>query len=102
MSFAKGTHAYGICERCGFRYDLGEMKAETFKGVSKKNLVCPDCWDQEHPQDYLGTFKVFDPQALRRPAPDIGLDETNAFPTIRTLVPGLWLQIDIGNVVVTT
>lgn len=36
-------------------------------------LVCPECWDEDHPQNQLGRFPVDDPQALRNPRPDSGL-----------------------------
>lgn len=100
--FATGKHAYGFCERCGFRYPYGELKAEAYKGVPKHNRVCPDCWDEDHPQNFVGTFVVDDPQALRRPAPDVGLAEINAFPTIYVQAYGMWMQIQVGEVVVTT
>lgn len=33
-------------------------------------LVCPECWEQDHPQLMLGMYPVADPQALRNPRPD--------------------------------
>ena len=33
-------------------------------------LVCPECWDPDHPQLQLGMFPVDDPQGLRNPRPD--------------------------------
>lgn len=36
-------------------------------------LVCPECLDVDHPQLMLGSFPVYDPQALRNPRPDINL-----------------------------
>jgi len=33
-------------------------------------LVCPECWDPDHPQLMLGTFPVDDPQGLRNPRKD--------------------------------
>jgi len=33
-------------------------------------MVCPTCWDPDHPQLQLGMYPVEDPQALRNPRPD--------------------------------
>ncbi len=102
MSFATGKHAYGFCERCGFRCNLGDLKSEQYKGADKRNRVCPDCWDEDHPQLFVGTFKIDDPQALQRPAPDINLDSVNAFVPLYVTTYGMWMQIAIGTVTVTT
>jgi len=53
--------------------------------MKKTNLrVCPSCWEKDHPQHKLGTFKVFDPQALQNPRParndDRVLTNTNFTP----------------------
>jgi len=80
MSFATGKHAYGFCERCAQRWPLGDLKAEQYKGADKRNRVCPDCWDEDHPQLFVGTFKIDDPQALQRPVPDIDLSAVNSIP----------------------
>jgi len=100
--FAKGKSAYGFCERCGFRYDLGEFKSEFVKGIEKKNRVCSDCWDSDHPQNFVGTFKISDPQGLRRPVPEIGTDSINAFPTVTAKPRGLYVAIVIGRVTITS
>ena len=34
-----------ICDRCGFKYKLDELKKE-WTGL----MTCPDCWDPKHPQ----------------------------------------------------
>ena len=33
-------------------------------------LVCPVCWEPDHPQLKVGMYPVDDPQALRNPRPD--------------------------------
>ena len=33
--------------------------------------ACPECWDVDHPQLMLGTFPIYDPQALREPRVDV-------------------------------
>lgn len=62
--FAVGKHAYGICDRSGFRYKLNEMRKE-WNG----SLVGRDMWEAKHPQ-LEPRRKVSDAQALRQPRPD--------------------------------
>ena len=68
-SFAQGRRSFGFCDRCGFRYNLRELKSETVNLVSTNLLVCPECWDTDHPQNMLGRVRADDPQALRNPRP---------------------------------
>ena len=68
-AFAKGSKAFGFCDRCGFRYNLKELKSETVNLISTNLLVCPECWDPDQPQNMLGRIPVDDPQALRNPRP---------------------------------
>lgn len=71
--FASGKHAIAECDRCGFRYKLKELRKLSENGQTVNILVCPECWEPENPQDDLGKFPVYDPQALRDPRPDIGV-----------------------------
>jgi len=59
-----------MCDRCGQRYKLTELKKEVQKQRVFNLLVCPECWDPDHPQLMLGTFPVDDPQAVRNPRND--------------------------------
>ena len=68
-SYAEGRKAFGFCDRCGFRYNLKDLKTETVNLATTNLLVCPECWDPDHPQNMLGRVKVDDPQALRNPRP---------------------------------
>lgn len=68
-SYAEGRKAFGFCDRCGFRYDLKDLKTETVNLATTNLLVCPECWDPDHPQNMLGRVRVDDPQALRNPRP---------------------------------
>ena len=69
-TYAAGKKAFGFCDRCGFRYALRKLKKEVVKTKVTGLLVCPECWSPDHPQLLLGTFPVYDPQALRNPRPD--------------------------------
>lgn len=68
--FASGKNAIAICDRCGFRFRLGELKTEIIKTKKYNLLVCGPCWDPDQPQLQLGMYPVDDPQALRNPRPD--------------------------------
>ena len=68
--FAAGKHAISECDRCGQRFKLKVLKTEIIKTKKYDLLVCPACWDPDHPQLQLGMYPVDDPQALRNPRPD--------------------------------
>lgn len=68
--FATGKRAIAQCDRCGFRYKLKQLKTLTIKTKNVNILVCPSCWEPDHPQLQLGMYPVNDPQALRNPRRD--------------------------------
>jgi hypothetical protein len=68
--FATGKLAIAICDRCGFQYQLKELKTLTIKTKNVNIKVCQECWEPDQPQLSLGLYPVDDPQALRDPRPD--------------------------------
>lgn len=68
--FASGKHSISMCDRCGFRYKLKQLKSLVIKTKNVNILVCPTCWEPDQPQLQLGMYPVDDPQALRNPRPD--------------------------------
>lgn len=68
--FASGKNAIAECDRCGQRFKLQRLRGEVVKLKPVNNLVCPACWDPDHPQLQLGMYPVQDPQAVRNPRPD--------------------------------
>ena len=68
--FASGKNSIAECDRCGQRYKLKQLKKEIIKLKTYNLLVCPECWDPDHPQLQLGMFPVDDPQAVRNPRHD--------------------------------
>ena len=68
--FSSGKNSIAECDRCGFRYKLTELRREVIKTKNYELLVCPNCWDPDHPQLQLGMFPVDDPQGVRNPRPD--------------------------------
>jgi hypothetical protein len=69
--YARGKHAFGFCDRCGFRADLSEMKHQIYDQRDINLLVCDTCWDEDQPQLQIGRTPINDPQALYNPRPDI-------------------------------
>ena len=68
--FAAGKKALAICDRCGQEYLLKTLKPITLNDNETGLLVCEPCWEEDHPQNKFGKFKVYDPQALENPRPD--------------------------------
>ena len=68
--FASGKWAIAQCDRCDGRYKLKQLRREIIKTKNYELLVCPECWDPDHPQLHLGEFPVDDPQGIRNPRPD--------------------------------
>ena len=73
-NFASGKHAFGFCDRCGFRAVLNGMKKLTINEHVTNIKVCPTCYEPDQPQYRVGKLRVFDPQALRDPRPDTSQD----------------------------
>ena len=68
--FASGKTAIAICDRCGFRFRLRELRTLIIKTKEVNILVCTNCWEPDQPQLQLGMYPVDDPQALRNPRKD--------------------------------
>ena len=95
--FASGKWALGICDICGFEYKLKDLR-EVIERLKKTGLkACPTCWEEDHPQNLQGTFKVTDPQALRDPRPDAKNDR-GMFGWNPVFVEGI--EMMLGTVVV--
>jgi hypothetical protein len=69
-TYATGSKALGICDRCGRSYNLLQLHEETENRVLTNRKVCPQCLDEDHPQYQLGRVDASDPQALLKPRPD--------------------------------
>ena len=68
--FASGKNSIAMCDRCGARYKLTELRKEIIKTKTYNLLVCSSCWDPDQPQLQLGMYPVDDPQAVRNPRND--------------------------------
>ena len=92
--FAAGKHAIAECDRCGQRYKLKELKKQVVKTKTYNLLVCPTCWDPDHPQLQLGMYPVDDPQALRDPRKDLSYFQSGATGLQLTVTPGTAVDSD--------
>tara|TARA_Y100001938_G_scaffold145202_1_gene221376 strand:- start:98 stop:418 length:321 start_codon:yes stop_codon:yes gene_type:complete len=70
MTRATGKHAFGICDRTGFRYPIKDLVHEFNNGKRTGLRVGRDVADQDHPQNFVGRIKSDDPQSLRDARPD--------------------------------
>ena len=71
MAFASNKNPYAICDRCGFRYFLKELRKE-WNGYR----TCPECYEPKHPQ--LETRRnLADPEALNNPRVDTSVVPSN-------------------------
>lgn len=81
--YAKGTKAWGRCQRCDLRALLHEL---IFDGRYPWLRVHPECFEPVHPQERL--VSVYDPVALYHPSPESNntvapvLEAVLALPTV--------------------
>ena len=75
-SYASGKHAFGFCDRTGFRYKLRDLVPQIEAGRPNGMLVGKDVVDVDNPQWRLGLINMSDPQALRDPRPDGGFHQS--------------------------
>jgi len=88
--FASGKFAIAECDRCGFRYKLKELRELVIKTKAVNIMVCPNCWEKDHPQLQLGMYVVSDAQSLRNPRPD------NSYAQSRDIQWG-WDPVGLAN-----
>lgn len=108
--FSSGKIALAICDRCGQECKYKQLKALTVNFRVTGLLVCPKCWEPDHPQYAVGRYPVSDPQALRNPRPDMnpsgGSTQWGWAPVGggdgRLTPNALVVQVAIGAAVVTT
>ena len=81
--FTSGKYAISECGRCGQRYKLTVLKELIVRTRKTNIMVCPECWEPDHPQNMQGMYPVEDPQGLRNPRPDKSLASTGGDYTSR-------------------
>lgn len=97
--YVSGHRVPGICDVCGFRYRLTQLKKLVVHGNVTEVKACPACWTPDQPQLKLGEHPVIDAQAVRGPRPDTGLSDSRE---IAVNVTAVSFGINVGYVRVTT
>jgi hypothetical protein len=77
--YAKGKHAFGFCDRTGFRYPIHQLVVEVQNGIPTGFRVGYDVVDPDQPQNFLGRVKINDPQSLRNPRPERKIEGTKFY-----------------------
>ena len=73
-TYAKGSKAFGFCDRTGLRYPLKDLVYEIENGVRNGLRVGKDVVDPDHPQNHLDKANTNDPQSLDDPRPDTTIE----------------------------
>jgi hypothetical protein len=84
-AYARGTHAIGLCQRCGFVHKLSQLRED---GQTPGLLVCDTCWDME--QEAEAPIDVTDATALYHPAPDLDATASRTLEDDTPLAELLW------------
>lgn len=95
--------ALGLCDRCGFTFKLNQLSDQIFDERPTGMKVCEACNDVDSPQLQLGRIKIFDPQSLSDPRPDIDkLTSTSYFGWMPVGSPlaDMEAQCQLGTVIV--
>lgn len=77
--YAPGKLAWGLCDRCGFKYRLNQLKYEIEDQRFNGLRVCETCLDVDHPQLQLGEIVISDPESLYDPRPDLNLAASTGY-----------------------
>jgi hypothetical protein len=102
-AYAKGKHAFGYCDRTGFRYPLKDLVPQYKNRKPTGLLVGRDVVDIDHEQLRLGEVDASDPQGLLNPRPDKGLAESRKLYSWNPVGTGnMKLKGSIGRVTVST
>jgi hypothetical protein len=111
-SYARGKHAFGFCDRTGFRYRLNDLVPQIVNGRPSGWMVGRDVVDEDQPQLRLGRISMDDPQALRNARPDKAQLESRKMyawdpvgggnTALGSRTVGLDITAEVGNVTVST
>lgn len=96
IKYASAKNSIAQCDRCGFRFKLGQLKRLVIKTKNVNILVCQECWEPDQPQLSLGLYPVNDPQAVRNPRPDSPSYYQSGLNGLQTIVQTGPLQIETG------
>lgn len=99
--YAKGKHAWGICDRTGFRYKLSDLVYEYDATGRRTGLrVGRDQVDQANPQEDNKARRVDESIGLFDPRPDTTVESLWGWNPVGN--PASYLKFSVGTVRVTT
>lgn len=84
-----GKHAFGFCDRTGFRYPLKDLVVQYVDRKPTGLMVGKDVVDIDQEQLQLGHVDANDPQTLNNPRPDRDLATSRAMSS--------WNPVGYGN-----
>jgi len=96
IKYASAKNSIAQCDRCGFRFKLGQLRRLVIKTKNVNILVCQECWEPDQPQLSLGLYPVNDPQAVRNPRPDSPSYYQSGLNGLQTIAQTGPLQIETG------
>ena len=103
MRSARNKYAFGFCDRTGFRYPLTDLVDEYRNGTKTGLRVGRDVADEDHPQNFLGRVRIFDPQSLSNARPDRSLAESRQlFGFNPVWNPAQFMITSVGRVTIDT
>jgi hypothetical protein len=65
----------GICDRCGRRVEHGSLRSEVVRGKDLSNQICSECYDEDHPQNWVGSRPVADRENVVDAVPEPSIVE---------------------------
>ena len=95
--FASGKYSIAECDRCNFRFKRSKLKSLTIKTKNVNILVCPECWEADHPQLKIGMYPINDPQAIRNPRPDNNYPESRSYTEPLYVGAGISFAVGVLN-----
>ena len=96
-------HAFGFCDRTGFRYPLDELVEQYVNRQPTGLLVGKDMVDIDHEQLRLGEVDANDKQSLDNPRPDRGLAQSRALSSWKPVGANMPAMVGkVGKVKVST
>lgn len=94
-----GRRIPGICDRCGRTVEHNELKSEVERGKSKGNMVCDECFDSDHPQNWVGMVPVSDRQSVPSAQPEPNAKSDRSLYGFNPVgAPGNYLIVRTGKV----
>lgn len=96
-------HAFGYCDRTGFRYDLKDLVEQYEDRQPTGLMVGKDVLDKDHEQYDIGNLTLDDPKALTNPRPDQTMLESRRLWSWKPVgMVGLGMTASVGRVKVIT